>query len=77
LDVFAHSFSEDKRILVQYFKRFGKTVTVTGNGTNDGPALKTADIGFSMGIEGTEIAKETSEIIFIDDNFASIVKVVM
>jgi Ca2+-transporting ATPase len=77
LDVFVYSFPEDKRILVQHFKRLGETVAVTGDSTNDGPALKTADIRFSMGIGGTEIAKEILEIIFMDNNFASIVKAVM
>ena len=77
LDVLARSSPEDKRILVAFLKKQGETVAVTGDGTNDGPALKTADVGFSMGIAGTEVAKEASEIILMDDNFASIVKAVM
>ncbi|KAK4103327.1 calcium-translocating P-type ATPase [Parathielavia hyrcaniae] len=74
LHVLARSSPEDKRILVKRLKDMGETVAVTGDGTNDAPALKTADIGFSMGIAGTEVAKEASAIILMDDNFASIVK---
>ena len=48
-----------------------------GDGTNDGPALKTAHVGFSTGIAGTEVAKEVSDIILMDDNFSSIVKAIM
>ena len=74
LQVLARSSPEDKRILVKRLKELGETVAVTGDGTNDAPALKTADVGFSMGIAGTEVAKEASAIILMDDNFASIVK---
>lgn len=73
LQVLARSSPEDKRILVARLKHLGETVAVTGDGTNDGPALKTADVGFSMGIAGTEVAKEASAIILLDDNFKSIV----
>ena len=55
----------------------GDVVGVTGDGTNDGPALKTANVGFSMGIAGTEVAKEASDIILMDDNFSSIVKAII
>ncbi|KAK3384333.1 hypothetical protein B0T24DRAFT_80829 [Lasiosphaeria ovina] len=74
LHVLARSSPDDKRILVKRLKEKGETVAVTGDGTNDAPALKMADIGFSMGIAGTEVAKEASAIILMDDNFASIVK---
>jgi len=77
LQVLARSSPEDKRILVKRLKELGETVAVTGDGTNDGPALKMADVGFSMGIAGTEVAKEASSIILMDDNFASIVKAIM
>jgi Ca2+-transporting ATPase len=77
LQVLARSSPEDKRILVRRLKELGETVAVTGDGTNDGPALKMADVGFSMGIAGTEVAKEASAIILMDDNFASIVKALM
>ncbi|KAI1741737.1 putative calcium P-type ATPase [Xylaria scruposa] len=74
LRVLARSSPEDKRILVRRLKDMGEVVAVTGDGTNDAPALKLADVGFSMGIAGTEVAKEASAIILMDDNFASIVK---
>ena len=77
LEVLARSSPQDKRILVERLKHQGETVAVTGDGTNDGPALKTADVGFSMGIAGTEVAKEASAIILMDDNFSSIVKAIM
>ncbi|KAK4032723.1 hypothetical protein C8A01DRAFT_20241 [Parachaetomium inaequale] len=74
LQVLARSSPEDKRILVRTLKELGETVAVTGDGTNDAPALKMADIGFAMGIAGTEVAKEAASIILLDDNFSSIVK---
>lgn len=76
LQVLARSSPEDKRVLVKHLKKLGETVAVTGDGTNDAPALKAADVGFSMGIAGTEVAKEASAIILMDDNFTSIVKAV-
>ncbi|KXN64563.1 calcium-translocating P-type ATPase, partial [Conidiobolus coronatus NRRL 28638] len=77
LQVLARSSPQDKMILVKKLKALGHIVAVTGDGTNDGPALKSADIGFSMGISGTEVAKEASSIVLMDDNFASIVKAIM
>ncbi|KAI7875652.1 PMCA-type calcium-translocating P-type ATPase [Lichtheimia hyalospora FSU 10163] len=76
LQVLARSSPEDKRILVSRLRDLGDVVAVTGDGTNDGPALKMADVGFSMGIAGTEVAKEASSIILMDDNFSSIVKAI-
>ncbi|RAQ71548.1 hypothetical protein COH20_012417 [Aspergillus flavus] len=76
LQVIARSSPEDKKILVSQLRKLGETVAVTGDGTNDAQALKTADVGFAMGITGTEVAKEASDIILMDDNFASIVKAI-
>lgn len=76
LQVLARSSPEDKRILVTHLKRLGEIVAVTGDGTNDGPALKSADVGFAMGLSGTEVAREASSIILLDDNFKSIVTAV-
>lgn len=77
LQVLARSSPEDKRILVTRLRALGEIVAVTGDGTNDGPALKAANIGFSMGIAGTEVAKEASAIVLMDDNFASILTALM
>lgn len=73
LQVLARSSPSDKQLLVEHLKHLGETVAVTGDGTNDGPALKAADVGFSMGLSGTEVAREASSIILLDDNFRSIV----
>lgn len=73
LHILARSNPQDKLLLVQSLKELGEVVSVTGDGTNDAPALKAAHVGLSMGISGTEVAKEASDIIILDDNFASIV----
>ncbi|XP_050220475.1 calcium-transporting ATPase 8, plasma membrane-type-like [Mercurialis annua] len=76
ISVMGRSSPNDKLLLVQALRRRKHVVAVTGDGTNDAPALHEADIGLSMGISGTEVAKENSDIIILDDNFASVVKVV-
>uniref|UniRef100_A0AAQ5ZM26 Calcium-transporting ATPase n=1 Tax=Amphiprion ocellaris TaxID=80972 RepID=A0AAQ5ZM26_AMPOC len=82
LRVLARSSPTDKHTLVKGIIDSSvveqrQVVAVTGDGTNDGPALKKADVGFAMGIAGTDVAKEASDIILTDDNFSSIVKAVM
>ncbi|KAI6689764.1 hypothetical protein NL676_026592 [Syzygium grande] len=76
ITVMGRSSPNDKLLLVQALRKGGEVVAVTGDGTNDAPALHEADIGLAMGIQGTEVAKESSDIIILDDNFASVVKVV-
>ncbi|KAK8633875.1 hypothetical protein V6N13_014710 [Hibiscus sabdariffa] len=73
--VMARSSPFDKLLMVQCLKQNGHVVAVTGDGSNDAPALKEADIGLSMGIQGTEVAKESSDIVILDDNFTSVVTV--
>ncbi|KAL1808527.1 hypothetical protein DCAR_0728000 [Daucus carota subsp. sativus] len=73
--VMARSSPEDKLLLVQRLKEKGHIVAVTSHDTNDAPALLVADIGLSMGIAGTEVAKESSDIVILDDNFATVVNV--
>ncbi|XP_058084767.1 LOW QUALITY PROTEIN: calcium-transporting ATPase 12, plasma membrane-type-like [Magnolia sinica] len=73
--VMARSSPFDKLLMVQTLKQKGLVVAVTGDGTNDAPALKESDIGLSMGIQGTEVAKESSDIVILDDNFTSVVPV--
>ncbi|TYH55764.1 hypothetical protein ES332_D09G258000v1 [Gossypium tomentosum] len=75
IQVMARSSPFDKLLMVQCLKQKGHVVAVTGDGTNDAPALKEADIGLSMGIQGTEVAKESSDIVILDDNFASVATV--
>jgi len=77
MQVMARCSPQDKLTMVRRLKEMGEVVAVTGDGTNDAPALKEADVGLSMGITGTSVAQEASDIIIMDDNFSSIVKSVL
>ena len=77
LKVLARSTPEDKYLLVTGLREEGAVVAVTGDGTNDAPALRKADVGFAMGLTGTDVAKNASDIVLTNDDFCSILTAVL